>query len=448
MSDTPETLVQTLIAAAKSAGADAADAVAVAGTSVSIDVREQKLETAQRAEGTDMGLRVFVGQKSAIVASSDTSAATISEMAERAVFMAKEAPEDPHVGLADPAQLTTNLDASALELADPSDEPEAAALEAVAREGEATALAVKGIAQVESASAAYGAHDVAMAATNGFAGQYKRTFWSRSVIAIAGEGTAMERDYDGDSRTYGAELRSAAEIGERAANRTLARLNARKPATGQYPVLFDERISSSLIGHLLAACNGAAVARGQSWLMDAIGEQLLPKGLDVTEDPHVPRKGGSRPFDGEGLPTKARKIVDDGMLTGYTLDLTSARKLDMTPTGNAARGTNSGPSPANWNVSLTQGDHRHQDLLRDMGTGLLVTDMIGSTINPNTGDYSRGASGFWVENGEITYPVNECTIAGNLRTMLRGLTPANDARPWLSRVVPSLLVEGMTLAGN
>ena len=448
MTDMPDTLVQALISAATAAGADAADAVAVAGTSLSIDVRDQRLETAQRSEGTDMGLRVFVGQRSAIVASSDTSANTISEMAERAVFMAREAPEDPHSGLASPDQLATNRDVAALELADPSAEPEPGDLESIAREGEAAALDVKGVAQVESASAAYGAHDVAMAATNGFSGLYRRTSWSRSVVAIAGEGTGMERDYDADGRIFGTDLRSASDIGQVAGQRTVERLDARKPQTGHYPVLFDERISSSLIGHLLAASNGAAVARGQSWLQDATGEPVLPDGLSVIEDPHVPRLSGSRPFDGEGLPTARRVIVDNGVLTGFTLDLASARKLDLAPTGNAARGTTGNPSPANWNITLTQGDQSRDDLMRDMGTGLLVTSMIGATINPNTGDYSRGAAGFWVENGQIAYPVNECTIAGNLRDMLRVIVPANDARPWLSRVVPSLLVEGMTLAGT
>ncbi len=213
-------------------------------------------------------------------------------------------------------------------------------------------------------------------------------------------------------------------------------------------MLFDERVSSTLIGHLLVAANGASVARGASWLRDAHGAQVLPKGISLHEDPHRLRASGSRPFDAEGLPTRARDIVADGVLTGWTLDLSTGRKLGMASTGNATRGTSSGPSPSTWNVALTQGDHTRDDLIRDMGTGLLVTSMIGSTINPNTGDYSRGAAGLWIENGEIAYPVNECTIAGNLRDMLLRIIPANDARTHLSRVVPSLLVSGMTLAGN
>ena len=257
----------------------------------------------------------------------------------------------------------------------------------------------------------------------------------------------MERDYDGDSRIFQADLRDAQEIGTRAGERALARLDARKPPTGSYPVLFDERIAASLIGHLLGAINGQAISRGASFLRDAMGEQVLPEGLSLIEDPSRIRATGSRPFDAEGLPTQQRAIVEKGILQGWTLDLATARKLELTPTGNAARGPGSGPQPSNWNIALTQGQASRDDLIAEMGTGLLVTSMIGSTINPNTGDYSRGASGLWVENGEITHAINECTIAGNLRDMLRSMIPANDARRHLSRVVPSLLVPGMTLAG-
>jgi PmbA protein len=257
----------------------------------------------------------------------------------------------------------------------------------------------------------------------------------------------MERDYDGDSRIFQSDLRGATEIGRTAAERTLQRLGARKPPTGTYPVLFDERVASSLIGHLLGAVNGSAITRGASFLRDAMGTQVLPKGLSLTEDPHRPRTTGSRPFDGEFLATQKRAVVEDGVLRSWTLDLATARQLGLSSTANASRGTSSGPSPSPWNIALTQGDASRADLIQSMGTGLLVTSMIGSTINPNTGDYSRGAAGLWVENGEITYAVNECTIAGNLRDMLLAIVPANDARQHLSRVVPSLLVPAMTIAG-
>ncbi|MDK3071593.1 TldD/PmbA family protein [Sedimentitalea sp. JM2-8] len=448
MSETLESLGDALLTAARKAGADAADAMVLQGTSVSIDVRSGVLEQAERAEGTDLGLRVFIGRKQAIVSASDSSAATIAAMAERAVAMAREAPEDPFVGLADPDQLATSWDLAALELADATPEPTPADLQDDALRAEAAGLAVAGVSQVQSASASYGAHRVHLSATNGFSGGYARTSRSVSCVAIAGTGTGMERDYDGDSRTFQADLRSADDIGRIAGERAVERLNARKPSTGTFPVLFDERISASLIGHLLAASNGSAIARGSSWLQDALGQEVLPTSLSLIEDPHRPRASGSRPFDGEGLPTQRRALVENGVLTGWTLDLSSARKLGMSSTGNAARGASSPPAPANWNLALTQGDRSRADLIRDMGDGLLVTSMIGSTINPNTGDYSRGAAGFWIENGEISHPVNECTIAGNLRDMLRRIIPANDARPYLSRVVPSLLIEGMTLAGN
>ncbi len=448
MSQSLDSLTQALLDAARRAGADGADAIALQGTSVSVDVRAGALEHAERSEGLDLGLRVFLGQRQANVSSSDARAETIETMAERAVAMAREAPEDPMIGLASPDQLAQHWDIAALELADPADEPAPANLQEDAARAEAAALAHDGISQVQAASAGYGETSVHLAASNGFSGGYRRTSRSVSCVAIAGTGAEMERDYDGDSRIFQADLRSSGEIGDTAARRALARLNAKQPPTGTFPVLFDERISSSLIGHLLGAANGAAVARGSSWLLDKLGQQVLPDTLSIIEDPHRPRVMGSRPFDAEGLPTQRRAIVENGTLTGWTLDLANARKLGMASTGNAAKGTSAPPSPSTWNIALTQGTSSRSDLIRDMGTGLVVTSLIGSTINPNTGDYSRGAAGFWVEDGEITHAINECTIAGNLNDMLRRIIPANDARTHLSNVVPSLLIEGLTLAGS
>lgn len=447
MTFSPEDLCQSLLQEARKAGAEAADALAVRESSVSVQVRGGALEHAERSEATDLGLRVLIGRRQALVSTSDFSPATLAEMAGRAVAMAREAPEDPHAGLAAPEQLAAGWDLAALELSDPAPEPSPQELERDARAAEAAALAVAGVEQVSEADAGHGVHDIHLAATNGFSGGYRRTIRWTGCVAIAGTGTGMERDHDSDSRSWQSDLRRPEEIGATAGRRAVARLNPRRPPTGSFPVLFDERVSSSLIGHLLAAANGAAVARGSSWLRDRLGRPVLPEGLSLIEDPHRPRIGASRPFDAEGLPTRRRAIVENGILTGWTLDLASARKLGMAPTGNAARGTSSPPSPANWNIELTEGGYSREDLIRDMGTGLLVTSLIGSTINPTTGDYSRGAAGFWVENGEIAFPVNECTIAGNLHDMLRRIVPANDARKWLSRVVPSLLIEGMTLAG-
>jgi len=440
-------LTEALLAAARRAGADQSDAIAVSARSQSIDVLHGALEHAARSEGVDIGLRVFIGQRQACVSASDINPATISEMAERAVAMAREAPTDPYIGLASADQLAKQWNVDALELADPSDEPSSAELQQDALAAEAAAAAVKGVAQVQGSSAGYSASAIHLAASNGFSGGYQRTGRSTSCVAISGEGLAMERDYFGEHRIFQADLPDPAAIGRLAGERAVARRNPKRPPTGAFAVLYDERVAASLIGHLLGAINGNSIVRGSSWLRDALGQQVLPKGLSVIEDPFRVRVSGSRPFDAEGLPVAKRAIVDDGILTGWTLDLATGRQLDMPSTGNATRGTSAPPSPSAGNIALTQSGKSHDDLLRDMGTGLLITSMIGSSVNPTTGDYSRGASGFWVENGEVVHPVNECTVAGNLRDMLLTIEPANNARSHLVHVVPSLLVQGLTIAG-
>lgn len=441
-------LTAALLSAATKAGADAADAIAVEGRSLSTDVRDGALEHAERQEGTEVGVRVIIGKKQACVAATDVRAETLQELAERAVAMAHVAPEDPHIGLADEAKLASNWDMDALDLVDPGAEPQPAELEVAAATAERIALDTPGITKIDAASASYSKTVVHLAASNGFSGGYTRSAHSLYCVAITGDGTAMERDYAGEMRTHRSDLPTPEEVGALAAERTLARAGAKKPPTGAFPVVYDERVASSLIGHLLQAANGASVARGSSWLRDRLGAQVLPKGLDIVEDPHRPRVSSSKPFDAEGLATQKRDIVKDGVLIGWTLDLATGRQLEMPSTASAARGPASPPSPSLTNIALSEGPQARSALLAEMGTGLLVTSMIGSSINPTTGDYSRGASGYWVENGEIVYPVNECTIAGNLHQMLASIQPANDARHHVSRVVPSLLVEGLTIAGD
>jgi PmbA protein len=439
-------LTDALLLAARRAGAESADALAVSGRSMSVDIRAGALEQAERSEGSEIGLRVLIGHRQAFVSASDLSDRTITTLAERAVAMAREAPEDPTAGLADADQLARDWDLGALDLVDASPEPQAEALEETARRIEAAAMHFRGITQVE-ASTGTSIRDVHLAASNGFRGGYVRTSHSASAVAFTGEGTGMERDWAGEGRTHLSDMPDADEIGILAATRTLQRKGAVKPKTGTYTVVYDERVAASLIGHLLSAINGASIARGSSWLRDAIGKQVLPVGLSLTEDPHRPRIGSSRPFDGEGLPTTRKAFVRNGVLESWVLDLAAGRKLGLASTGNAARGTGGPPGPSITNIDLTQGRVSREDLLAQMGTGLLITSMIGSTISSTTGDYSRGAAGFWVEGGEIKYPVNECTVAGNLRDMLMRIVPANDARAHLSMRVPSLMVEGMTLAG-
>jgi PmbA protein len=440
-------LTAALLDAARAAGADAADALAVHSRSAGADVRGGRLELAEGAESVEAGLRVLAGRRQAVVAASDLRPAALRAMAERAVAMAREAPEDLSLGLAEPGDLAARRDARGLDLDDAAAEPAPGALEAAALEAEAAARAIPGVTQVDSASAGFSRTAIHLAASNGFAGGYARTAHSLSCVAISGEGLGMERDHAHEQRVFAADLPDPASVGRLAGERAAAREGARRPPGGRVPVLFDERIAASLIGHLIAAVDGAAITRGASWLRDALGTQILPRGLSLTEDPLRPRGPTSRPFDAEGLACRPRAIVADGVLTGWTLDLGTGRRLGMGSTANAARGTAGAPAPSVTNLELTPGTASRAGLIREMGRGLLVTSLIGSTINPTTGDYSRGASGFWIEGGEIAFPVNECTVAGNLRGMLAGIVAANDARAHLSRRVPSLLIPGLTVAG-
>ena len=438
-------IAQALIDAAGRAGADQADALVIESQSVHIGVAARDLEEVERAEAREVGLRVLVGQCQASVASSDLSPAALTEMAERAVSIARATPEDRYAGLARPEQTGGHGDPDALELADPADPPSPDALEALARRAEEAALGVQGVTQVEQAHAGYDATRITLVATNGFAGSYRRTSMSIGASALAGEGLGRERDYAGESRRHAADLPTPEEIGTRAGDWAVERLNPRKPPGGSVPVLFDQRCARSLIGHVLSAVNGGSVARGASWLMDQMGEQVLPTGLDVIEDPLRLRGASSRPFDAEGIAARPSPIIQDGRLVRWVLDCATARKLGLETTGNARRGLAGAPSPGSTNIALTQGSDGREDLIRAMGTGLIVTAMIGASINATTGDYSRGASGFWVEDGEIAFPVNEVTIAGSLPEMMRSIRPANDADPNRAQVVPSLLVQGLTV---
>lgn len=441
-------LSEALLNAARKAGADQADAVAVRGSSLSVDTRDRALEHAERADGVEISLRVLLGGRQATVSASDTSARTITEMAERAIAMAREAPVDDNLALADADDLYRGAgDLAELAIMDPSAPPTPDTLLDRALRAEAAASDVAGVARTDNANASYIRRGTWLATSNGFSNGYARSAHSISTVAIAGEGLAMERDWAAESRIWAGDLPTPEEVGALAGQRTAERFGARKPPTGSFPILYDERIAAGLIGHLLSAANGASVARGGSWLRNALHELVLPEAYSLIENPRLPRMSSSRPFDAEGLATRPRDIVRDGVLAGWSLDIATANKLGMTSTASAVRGTSSPPSPGVSNVTLMGGTADRADLIRDMGRGLIVTSMLGSSINATTGDYSRGASGFWVENGEIAYPVNECTIAGNLRDMLGGIVAATDLPDWRSHRVPSLLVQGMTIAG-
>jgi PmbA protein len=434
-----------LIAKARRAGADAADAVFVAGASISHARRLGKLEKLERAEGQDLGLRVLVGQRQAIVSSSDRSTAAVADLVARAVAMARAAPPDPFAGLADPSEIARDI--PDLDLLDPV-EPDAETLVERARAAEDAALAVKGITNSEGAEAGWSRTRVALAASNGFAAGYARSSHSVSASVIAGTGTAMQRDYDYSSVLHGADLEDPARIGRRAAERTLARLDPRKIETCKVPVVFDPRVSASFVGHLASAINGASVARGTSFLKDAMGRRILPPGTTIVDDPFRRRGLASKPVDGEGLSPQRREIVADGVLTTWFLDLRTARQLKLRSTGHASRGTTSPPNPAPTNLYLAPGSTTRADLIRSVGRGLYVDEFIGMGVNGVTGDYSRGCSGFWVEDGALAYPVSEITIAGNLKDMFQALTPADDLTFRYGTNAPTLRIDGLTIAGR
>lgn len=443
---TPETIVSRLVDAALKAGAQEADALAIATRDLDVSVRDGALEEAGGAEGFDFGLRVLVGGRQACVSASDPDA--VGELAARAVAMAEAAPKDPYARLAPPDRLADPAAAPALDLVDAAPPPTPDALKEDALCAEAAARAVAGVSQVESASAGWRTSEIAMAASNGFAGSYRRTRRSLVVSAVAGEGLGMETDYDFASRIWAEDMPSAEAIGTRAGERAAERIGARKAKTGAWPVLFDERVAGTLVRHTLGAINGAAVARGASWLKDRMGEQVLPRGFTLTDDPHRVRGADSRPFDAEGMAMTPRALIDDGALAGWVLDLATAAQLGVPAPGGARRGFSGPPSPGTSNLSLTEGAKSREELIRDMGEGLVVTSLIGSSVSATTGAYSRGASGFWVEGGEIAYPVNELTIAGSLPDFIGRLIAANDADRTKSLIVPSLLVEGLTVASS
>jgi PmbA protein len=438
-------LAEGLVRAARKAGADAADAVAVRSVSVNVEMREGAIEESERSEHDDVGLRVFVGRKQAVVSTNDVVRTDANALAERAVAMARVAPDDQYAGLADREKLSR--DHPDLDLIDPKI-PEVAELERRALAAERAALAVKGVSKSGGASAGGGISGMVLVTTDGFHGAYLASRQGVSMTAIAGEGTGMERDYDHSSALHGSDLESSEVIGRSAAERAIRRINPRKVKTQTVPVIFEPRLAGSLIGHLASAANGSSVARKATFLKDKLGERLFAAGIRIVDDPLRRRGLRSHPFDGEGVAVARMNVVDDGVLKSWFLDSATARELGMTTTGHAARGVSSPPSPSPTNLYLKPGTLTPQQLIAETGTGFYVTDLIGMGTNLVSGDYSRGAAGFWIENGELTYPVSEVTIAGHLFDMFRTLTPANDLVFKYGTNAPTLRVEGLTVAGQ
>jgi len=437
-------LLQDLVARAKKAGADAADAVAVAGVSLSHTRRLGNTEKLERSESQDLGLRVLIGKQQAMVSSSDRASATLDALVERAVAMARAIPEDPFCGLAEPSEITRQW--PELDMLDPV-EPSAEILIERARAAEESALAVAGVTNSEGADAGWGRSRVALVASNGFAGSYAGSSHGVSVSVIGGSGTAMERDYDFASAVYAADLRQPEEIGRQAGERAIKRLGARKMPTGKVPVIFDPRVARGFISHLLGPISGPSIARGTSFLKDKLGERIFPAAITIVEDPHRQRGLRSKPFDGEGIANQRRALIDKGVLTTWLLDLRSARQLKMVTTGHAARGTASPPSPAATNVWIEPGAQSAEELYSDIKSGFYVTELMGMGVNGVTGDYSRGAAGFWIENGTLAFPVSEMTVAGNLKDMFLRMVAANDLEFRTGADAPTLRIDDLTVAG-
>lgn len=437
---------QDLVTAARRAGADAADAIYACNASTTVSVRLGALEDVERSEGEEIGLRVFVGQRSASIAASDMNPATLGSLVDRCIAMAREAPEDPYAGLAPEDRLLRGA-SPALDLADPQ-EPEPAALRERARIVEEAARAVPGVTNSEGGGAANGRSQIALATSHGFAGSYAGTTHSTWASVLAGAGAGMQRDHASHSARYLADLDDAAAIGVRAGERAVARLDPARLESGVMPIIFDPRIGSSLLGHLIGGIVGPAIARRSSFLLDSLGEALFDSAITIIDDPLRPRGLRSRPFDGEGLPVARRALIDAGVLTGWLLDSASARQLGLEPTGHASRGGSGAPGAGVTNVHMEPGQLSRADLMADIRRGIYVTELIGMGVNGVTGDYSRGAAGFLIEDGVIGRPVSEITIASNLKDMFRALVPANDLAFRYGMNVPTLRIDGMTVAGG
>ncbi len=442
-------ILNKLLGLAKKNGACGADAVFFETTSLSLSRRLGFPEGIERSENSAVGLRVFARQTSgeigqANVSATDISTNSLQELAERAVNMAKLAPPDNDSVLASSDLFPTSI--PNLDLID-TEEPKPEWLLEQCAIAEDTARNINGITNSEGADASYSRSKIYLATSNNFLQSYDSSHFSISVSVLAGSGTSMERDYDFTSARHRAGLKSAEAIGKEAARRALSRINPRKVTSCRVPVIFDPRVSKSLLSILTSSISGNSVARKASFLKDSLNCQIFAKNISIIDDPHIERGIASKPFDMEGVANKKTALVENGVLQTWLLDIRTANKLKLKTTGHASRGISSPPSPSSTNVYMQAGDITPKQLIADVKNGLYLTETFGMGINTVTGDYSQGAAGFWIENGEIAYPVSEITIASNLRDMFANLIPANDLSFRYSHNAPTVLVENMTVAG-
>jgi len=437
-------IATSLVERGMAAGASAADALYVGDRSSGVQVRLGELEDISRSEGEGIGLRLFVGQQSATVASSDLSDDVLSTLVERCLAMAQEAPEDPYAGLA-PPELLQSGELPFLNSTDPR-EPDPSELRERALEAESAALAVPGITNSSGAGASASASILALATSHGFSGAYGSTGHGCSASVVAGEGATMQRDHDWHSARHLEDLEGAAAIGRRAGERAVTRLNPVRPKPGKYPVLFEPRAASSLLGHFSGAISGSAIARKTSFLQDRLGGQVFARGVTIVDDPLRLRGLRSRPFDAEGVRVARCEFVRDGILASLMSESASARQLGIEPTGHAARGVGGAPSATPSNLFMEAGTRSREELLAAFPEAVLVIELIGHGVNPVTGDYSRGAVGFMVRGGAIAESVAEITIASNLIDMFATLEPGNDLEFRRGIDAPTILIPEMTVA--
>jgi len=438
----------TLVNLATKAGADSCDVVVASGNSLSVSVREGAVENSNRSESDALYLRVFCDKKIASITSNSKN--DPKALAERAVAMAKVSPADPYQGLADEARLldTTQIEAriAELDLYDTT-QPDPAKMEQQALEAEAAGIVVEGVTKSLSCGSSWSTSGFVLATSDGFSGSYERSGFSLVGSFAAGEGTGMERDYDYDTAIHAGDLKSSAEIGKAAGERAVRRLNPRQVKSGSYPIIVDRRVSASMLGSLASAINASSVVRKTSFLRDKMGKQVMASGINIVDDPHMARRSGSKIFDGEGVANKKLELVRNGVLQTWLLDSATARELGLETNARASR-NGSGTNPGSTNCYMEAGEQSMEDMIASVKEGLYLTETIGHGINMVTGNYSKGASGYWIENGEIAYPVAEITIAGNLADMFMNMTPASDLEFKYGTNAPTLLLEGMTIGGK
>ena len=440
-----ENLLHDVVAAALRAGADAAEAVMAERQSLSVTVRLGALEEVEREESRDLGLRVFVGRKQAAVSGSDISGEARAKLIERAVAMARLAPDEPYAGLA-PQDKLAKGPLPDLDLFDPT-QPTADSLETLAREGEAAARAVEGITNSDGGSASWSASQWRLITSEGFNGLHRASGVSLSASATAGEGSGMESGGEGRSTRWQSDLPAPDWVGTQAGRRAVAKLNPRRIASTTAPVIFENRLATSVIGPLIGAIAGPAIARGTSFLKTKLGESVFSRDITITDDPHRVRGLGSSPFDDEGVANQRRNLIDKGVLTTWLLNASSARQLGLETTGHASRGLAGPPGVSSSNITLLPGERTQAELMVDAGEGLLITSMFGPSLNGNTGDWSVGVAGFWFVGGEIAYPVTEITVAGNLIDIYARMIPGSDLEIRGSANAPSILIDAMPIAG-